>query len=122
MLSPKDVDAIESSAEKVNHFLEGNKREFSTGVSYSVLKETIGKLVESKYFDTIAPVSAESIIPVTKNTSVISSIDKEETVPLAKVSESVSIPVDQRVPPVNKVRLLVSICFCFFLILYFILV
>lgn len=107
VISLKSVDAIESSTEKVNHLLEGNKREFSTGVSYSVLKETIGKLVESKYFDTIAPASAEPIISVANNTSVISSTDKEETVPSAKASEPVSIPVDQRVPPVNKVRFLV---------------
>ncbi|XP_017485751.1 PREDICTED: caprin-1-like, partial [Rhagoletis zephyria] len=102
VLSVKSVDAIESSAEKVNHLLDGNKREFSTGVSYSVLKETIGKLVESKYFDTIAPVSAEPIVPDTNNTSVTSSADKEETVPLSEVSAPVTTTEEQRVTPVKK--------------------
>lgn len=111
----KNVDAIESSAEKVNHLLDGNKREFSTGVSYSVLKETIGKLVESKYFDTIAPVSAEPIVPDTNNTLVTSSADKEETVPLSEVSAPVTTTEEQRVTPVKKVRLILVL---FLLVFY----
>ena len=69
VLLPSSFELIDSSTEKVNYLLEGNKREFTTGVSYSVLKETIVKLIDSKYFENNTNVKHAS-----------SSSDKEETV------------------------------------------
>lgn len=85
LFSPSGFDAIESSVEKITNLLEGNKREFITGVSFCDLKELLVKLVDSKYFETV----------VTPKESINSSVER---------TEDVKSPVEETVSPSETIE------------------
>lgn len=84
LLSPS-FDSIESSVEKVTNLLEGNKREFITGVSFCDLKELLVQLIDSKYFENVASPKESVIVP-------------------SELTEDVKSPVEEMVPPSEPVQ------------------
>lgn len=81
----RSVDSLEESAEKINYLLDGNKKEFTTGVTYTELRDLLLKLIESKYFDKI---------PLTL---VSSAVGDSETPDKVDVAETVKSTAESKV-------------------------